>query len=75
MTPSSWVFKGLLAFVGAVAAGYVFEDVFGGDGAVAWIVSGAILGVTVGPLFQSLLAWRKERDAARAATKEKGGNA
>lgn len=74
MTASAWVFKVLLALVGIVAAAYLFEDVIGG-GALGWTVCGAILGVTVWPLFQSLLAWRKARDAARIAAKEKGGNA
>ncbi|WP_306830377.1 hypothetical protein [Neorhizobium huautlense] len=74
MTASAWIFKGLLALIGSVAAAYVFEEVIGG-GALGWTVCGAILGVTVGPFLLSLLEWRKQRDAARAAAKQKGRNA
>ncbi len=75
MAPSAWILKVLLALIGAVVAAYVFEEVFGGDGALAWMVCGGILAATVGPLFQSLFAWRRRRDAALTEDKKKGGNA
>jgi hypothetical protein len=73
MTVSGWIWKGLLAAAGCVLAGYVFEEVTGG-GALGWTVCGAILGGTCGPLFLSLLAWRRQKDAARLAAREKSGN-
>jgi hypothetical protein len=74
MTVSGWIWKGLLALAGCIATAYVFEEVIGG-GALGWTVAGAMLGATCWPLFRSILEWRKEKDAARAAAKQGGGSA
>lgn len=74
MTASGWIWRGLLALAGCIATAYVFEEVIGG-GALGWTVGGAMLGATCGPLFKSLLAWRKEKDAARIAARDGGRSA
>ena len=65
MTVKSWAWKAVLALIGCVIAGYVFEDVIGG-GALAWIAAGAILGASCYPLFKALFAYRAQKDAARS---------
>ena len=60
MKASDWIWRGMLAAVGCVAAAYVGDEVLGA-GALGWIAGGAILGGTCAPLFKALLA----RNAAR----------
>jgi hypothetical protein len=47
-----------LALVGCFAAAYVLEEIFHG-GALGWVAGGAILAVTCGPLFKTLIDRRK----------------
>ena len=61
MTTSGWIWRGILALIGCMAAAYVGDELLGGE-AVGWIVGGAILGGFCAPLFKALLA----RNAARA---------
>ncbi len=62
MTKGAWIAKVLLALVGVFAAAFVGDELIGG-GALGWTAGGAILGVTVGPLLLSLIAWRREQDS------------
>ncbi len=62
MTRGGWIAKSVLAVLGAFAAAFVAEELIGG-GALGWTAAGAILGVTAGPLFASLIAWRREKDS------------
>jgi hypothetical protein len=55
-----WIWKGLLALVGSVAAAYVGAGVLGG-GALGWIVGGVILGPCVYPLLKSVIDRRAGR--------------
>ena len=50
----SWIWKGLLALAGCMAAAYVGDELLGG-GALGWTVGGAVLAVCCYPLFKSLM--------------------
>jgi hypothetical protein len=54
------IWKGMLALIGCIASAYVGQELLGG-GALGWAAGGAILAVTCGPLFTTLLEWRKRR--------------
>ncbi|WNJ92944.1 hypothetical protein [Bosea sp. 685] len=66
MTRGGWIAKVLLALVGVFAAAFVVDELIGG-GALGWMAGGAIIAVTAGPLFISLIAWRREREQDRRA--------
>jgi hypothetical protein len=61
MTKGGWIAKVLLALVGVFVAAFVVDELIGG-GALGWMAGGAIIAVTAGPLFTSLIAWRREQD-------------
>jgi hypothetical protein len=52
------IWKGLLAVAGCFAAGYVGDELLHG-GALAWVAGGAILALTCGPLFKTLIDRRR----------------
>lgn len=60
MSMSGLIWKGLLALIGCFAAAYVGQELLGGE-ALGWAAGGAILAVTAGPLFKTLIEWRNRR--------------
>jgi len=63
MTKGGWLWKILLAVVGAGLGAFVAEDLIGG--VLGWTVAGAIIGGCVWPLFKTLLDYRRLKDERR----------
>ena len=64
MDAKSWIWKIALALVGCIAGAYIGQELLGGA-ALGWMVTGAIVAACCYPLFRSLLAYRREKDAKR----------
>jgi len=70
MTASGWIWKTVLALIGCGVGAYVGQELLGGQ-ALGWTVGGAIVAGCCAPLFTSLIEWRKQKDAARLAAKNR----
>lgn len=60
MTTSSLAIKIVLALIGCFLGAYVGQELLGGV-ALGWAATGAIVAAFCYPLFQTLLAWRQNR--------------
>lgn len=64
MDTKGWLWKGALAIAGSVLGAYIGQELIGG-GAIGGTVTGAIVGVSIYPLFSTLFRYRKEKAAKR----------
>lgn len=71
MAKSDWIWRGLFALAGCIAAAYIGAELLGGE-ALGWVVGGAVLFVTCGPLFRALLARHAERHRRYTERRGKG---